>query len=148
MQFAMQLFLCFVTGLALVAPPSLAAEGTPIRVTVSNITKPGGVLLAGAYDRESTWLSATTVARTDLPVPPNLQGGTLTFEMHLPPGRYAISVFQDMNGNRKLDSNFLGIPTEDSGSSNNAPARFSAPKFRDAAFDVGDQSFELAIRLN
>ena len=30
----------------------------------------------------------------------------------LPYGRYAVMVFQDMNGNKKLDKNFLGIPTE------------------------------------
>jgi uncharacterized protein (DUF2141 family) len=68
--------------------------------------------------------------------------------MLLPPGRYALSVLQDMNGNRKLDTNFIGIPTEASGSSNDAPAKWSAPKFKDAVFTVGDEPVNLAIRLN
>jgi len=68
--------------------------------------------------------------------------------MSLPPGRYAVSVFQDMNGNRKLDTNFIGIPTEASGSSNDAPAKWSAPKFKDAVFTVGSEPVDLTIRLN
>jgi len=78
----------------------------------------------------------------------NLRDGTLTFEMLLPPGSYGLSVLQDLNGNRKLDTNFLGIPKEPQGSSNDAKATFSAPKFKDALFTVGDQPVELRIRLN
>ena len=87
------------------------------------------------------------MASIEVPVPATVTG-TLSFEMQLPPGRYALSVFQDMNGNRKLDTNFIGIPTEQSGSSNNAPARFGPPKFSAAEFVVGSQAIDLAIRLN
>ncbi len=143
----LKLALSVVAALALAPVGIQAADGTLVRVSVSNIAKPGGVLLAGAYDQESTWLGGTTVTSIEVPVPATVTG-TLSFEMHLPPGRYALSVFQDMNGNRKLDANFIGIPTEQSGSSNNAPARFGPPKFRDAEFVVGNQAIDLAIRLN
>ena len=143
----LKLALSVVAALALAPVATQAADGTLVRISVSNIAKPGGVLLAGAYDQESTWLGGTTVASIEVPVPATVTG-TLGFEMRLPPGRYALSVFQDMNGNRKLDTNFIGIPTEQSGSSNNAPARFGPPKFRDAAFVVGSEAIDLAIRLN
>jgi uncharacterized protein (DUF2141 family) len=42
----------------------------------------------------------------------------------------------------------MGIPTEAFGSSNDAPAQWSAPKFKDALFTVGDVPVELTIRLN
>jgi uncharacterized protein (DUF2141 family) len=125
----------------------VASADTTIRVVLTNVARPGGVLLAGAYSSPETWLGATTVASKDIPVAGNLQNGTVTFEMRLPPGRYALSVLQDMNGNRQLDTNFMGIPTEPSGSSNDAPARFSAPKFKDAVFTVGDAPVDLTIRL-
>ena len=83
-----------------------------------------------------------------MPVAGNVRDGTVTFDIRLPPGSYALSVLQDLNGNRKLDVNFIGIPKEPSGSSNDAKATFSAPKFRDAVFLVGDQPIELRIRLN
>lgn len=129
-------------------PPGAAAADTVVRVVVTNVKKPAGTLLAGAYVSPETWLGATTVATREVPVAGNVRNATVAFDMPLPPGTYALSVFQDMNGNRKLDTNFMGIPTEASGSSNDAPAKWSAPKFKDAVFTVGDKPIELTIRLN
>lgn len=49
-------------------------------------------------------------------------------------GRYAVSLFQDSNGDGLLNTNFLGIPKEGYGVSNNAFNTFSAPVFKDASF--------------
>ncbi len=134
-------------GLMSVALVTMAAD-TPVRVVVTNVVKQDGILLAGVYTKPETWLGADTLASKDVPVAGNVRDGTLIFDMLLPPGSYALSVLQDLNGNRKLDTNFIGIPREPSGSSNDAKATFSAPKFRDAVFAVGDQPVELRIRLN
>ncbi len=134
--------------LSILSAAGAAAGETPVRVVVSNVVKPGGTLLAGAYSSPETWLGATTVASKEVPVAGNVHDGTVTFEMLLPPGSYALSVLQDINGNRKLDTNFIGMPTEPTGSSNDAPAKWSAPKFRDAVFTVSDQPMELKITLN
>jgi uncharacterized protein (DUF2141 family) len=53
-------------------------------------------------------------------------------------GEYAVAVFADMNGNGKLDSNFIGMPKEPVAVSRDAKGRFGPPKFADAAFQVGD----------
>ena len=45
----------------------------------------------------------------------------------LPFGEYAVRLFHDKNGNGKLDTNFLGIPKEDYGFSNNARGSFGPP---------------------
>lgn len=65
----------------------------------------------------------------------------------LPPGTYAVSVFDDLNGNRKLDRNMLGIPREPVGASNNPPARMGPPRFEDCAFRVGDKPEVITISL-
>lgn len=57
---------------------------------------------------------------------------------NIAPGEYAIAVFADVNGNRELDSNFIGIPKEPVGISRDAKGRFGPPKFADAAFKVGE----------
>jgi uncharacterized protein (DUF2141 family) len=49
--------------------------------------------------------------------------------------QYAAVAFQDLNGNGKLDKNFLGIPKEPFGFSNHARASGGPPKF--AAASVG-----------
>lgn len=53
-------------------------------------------------------------------------------------GEYAVAVFADVNGNGKLDSNFIGMPKEPVAVSRDAKGRFGPPKFADAAFLVGD----------
>ena len=54
----------------------------------------------------------------------------------IPDGEYAIAFFIDTNGNKKLDKNFLGIPKEQFGFSNNAMGTLSAPTFEQAKFTV------------
>ena len=142
------LFVLVTAILSTICVTGGVSADTVVRVVVTNVVKQDGVLLAGAYDSPETWLGATTVASKGIPVAGNVRDGAVTFEMALPPGPYALSVLQDLNGNRKLDTNFMGIPTEASGSSNDAPAKWSAPKFKDAVFTVGDEPVNLTIRLN
>jgi UDP:flavonoid glycosyltransferase YjiC (YdhE family)/uncharacterized protein (DUF2141 family) len=52
----------------------------------------------------------------------------------VPPDVYGISAFHDENDNEKLDTNFLGIPTESWCTSRDAKAYFGPPSFDDAKF--------------
>lgn len=54
----------------------------------------------------------------------------------LPEGDYAVAIYQDLNRNKILDKNLLGIPTEIYGFSNNARRTFSAPSFQEAKFKL------------
>lgn len=70
---------------------------------------------------------------------------TYTFE-GLSAGTYAVSVYHDENKNGKLDRNFVGAPSEDYNTSNDARNTFSAPKWKDAKFKLtGDM--EITIKL-
>jgi uncharacterized protein (DUF2141 family) len=55
---------------------------------------------------------------------------------NLPEGEYALAIYQDVNRNKILDKNLLGIPTEIYGFSNNARRNFSAPSFQEAKFKL------------
>lgn len=67
-----------------------------------------------------------------------VQGGKATVEVeNVPAGTYAVAVFHDENGNGKLDTNWIGIPKEGTGASNNAKGVMGPPKFKDAKFTVG-----------
>lgn len=65
----------------------------------------------------------------------------------LPAGKYAAAVYHDENSNGKLDTNFLGIPKEGYGFSNNASGSFGPPKYKDAAFTMGESDQETSILL-
>jgi uncharacterized protein (DUF2141 family) len=54
----------------------------------------------------------------------------------LPPGLYAVAAMHDENRNNKMDTNWLGLPKEGWGMSNNPHPRFSPPSFRECAFGV------------
>src|SRR5699024_6434327 len=56
----------------------------------------------------------------------------------VPKGAYAISCFQDLNGNQRLDRNENGIPIEPYGFSNN-PELHAYPRFEQAKFHVGSK---------
>jgi uncharacterized protein (DUF2141 family) len=62
-------------------------------------------------------------------------------------GTYAVSVFHDENSNGKLDTNFMGIPREGVGASNNAKGHFGPPKFEAAAFRFSGGRLELKIAI-
>lgn len=54
----------------------------------------------------------------------------------LKPGSYAVALYADKNSDSKLNTNFLGIPSEGFGISNNPKAKTRAPKFTEASFDL------------
>ena len=72
---------------------------------------------------------------------------TVTFT-NVPDGDYAVSCFHDEDDNGKLNM-FMGLmPTEDYGTSNNAPANFGPPKWKDAKFEIKDgetKTFEINL---
>ena len=63
-------------------------------------------------------------------------------KIEIPDGVYAIALFIDVNGNSKIDKNFIGIPKEQFGFSNNAMGKFSAPTFQQAAFNVSGETLQ------
>ncbi|NUQ24702.1 MAG: DUF2141 domain-containing protein [Saprospiraceae bacterium] len=62
-------------------------------------------------------------------------------------GRYSVAVFQDLNGNGRLDANTLGIPTEPYGFSNNPKVKWSAPTFDETAVSLKSPSISLSIAM-
>ena len=64
------------------------------------------------------------------------------------PGTYAIAVVHDENGNGKLDKNFVGVPSEGYGVSNNKTYALSAPKWDESTFKLGaTESKALQVKL-
>jgi uncharacterized protein (DUF2141 family) len=66
----------------------------------------------------------------------------------IPPGKYALVVIHDENRNGKLDTNWLGVPKEGYGFSNNAKVSLRAPSFSDAGFEYDGQNLDFTISLH
>jgi len=74
-------------------------------------------------------------------------GNTKIVFTGLEKGEYAVTVIYDKNSNNKMDFNFLHIPTEITGASNNAKGFFGPPKFSDAKFLIY-QNTTISINMN
>ncbi len=117
-------------------------EHTRIEVEVMNLGSDEGLVVVGLYASENQWLK-----KVKLGTHATIKNGraTAVFE-NVPTGTYAISLYHDEDNDGKLDSLF-GIPTEDTGSSNNAPAKFGPPKWGDAKFLVKGKTIKQIIKL-
>jgi len=77
-----------------------------------------------------------------------IKGNQATLEFpDLPFGTYALSVLHDENSNNKMDTNFIGIPKEGFGASNNPKGRMGPPTFDDAKFDLKSTSKSIEINI-
>ena len=84
-------------------------------------------------------------ARTTAPI----MSGHATCEFpRVPAGAYAVSVFHDENLNGRLDTNWLGIPREGVGASNNPKPRMGPPRFAAAGFQHSAASTDLEIIMH
>lgn len=54
----------------------------------------------------------------------------------VPPQDYALVIYHDENANEEFDMNFLGIPKESYGFSNNIRPKFAQPAYEDVKFTV------------
>jgi uncharacterized protein (DUF2141 family) len=62
-------------------------------------------------------------------------------------GEYAVRVFHDENKNEVIDTNILGIPTEDYGYSNNASSWFGPPSWDKAKFIFNKPEMTIEIEV-
>lgn len=62
-------------------------------------------------------------------------------------GSYAVAISHDLNGNRRTDTNFLGMPTEAWGVSNNVRPSLRAPRFEEARFETDGSTQTISVRI-
>ncbi len=74
-------------------------------------------------------------------------GATVVKIAGVPPGQYAAQVFHDENDDGEIKRNFLGIPTEPIGFSNDAPLHLRGPRFTEAAFAVEHGVEKITLKL-
>jgi len=115
-----------------------------LTLKLSGIESSQGVIYIGLYNQE---LGFTEIDKTFMNwIVPAKKGQQLVELKDIPNGQYAISIFHDTNNNGILDKNFLGIPNEIYGFSNNARAILSAPTFAECTFTY-NSNLDMEIEL-
>ncbi|MBC8375115.1 MAG: DUF2141 domain-containing protein [FCB group bacterium] len=125
---------------------SLNAQMGVVEVEITDVVAEwGGSVNIGLYEKKGFPKMGRAIVSENLPV--RDIKATHKFE-NIPIGTYAIAVFQDLNGDDKLNRDGYGRPTEPYAFSNNVFGRFGPPKFGKTSFSVeSDDNSRLVIHL-
>ncbi|MCD8444527.1 DUF2141 domain-containing protein [Tenacibaculum finnmarkense] len=121
---------------------SISQEKHTITVYFEGMKSDKGNLYVAIYNHKKDFLKEPIKGKT---IKISDKKASLVFE-NMIAGTYAISAFHDVNDNKKMDTNFIGIPKEPIGISNDAKGFMGPPKYKDAKFDV-IQSIKMTIRI-
>jgi uncharacterized protein (DUF2141 family) len=126
---------------------STAAEpGTVFKLEVTGISSSDGKIMIALWDSYDKFREKGEPLRK---IALDIKYSSVLWELNdLPPGEYMISVYHDRNGNGKLDFNFLHIPKEPWGFSNNARGTMGPPGWDAARFRLSTGVREMKITLN
>lgn len=106
----------------------------------------GAQLMVAVYTEPAQWLKQPPIGRR-FSLEAATDGRITVVLKDLPDGPLALSLFQDANGNGRLDMNAMGMPVEPFGFSNDAVGQFGPPKFEQAVVRPAAGQ-PLQIRLN
>lgn len=132
-----------VAAIALLANGPATEPGASIEAVVTNVASARGRIHVEICS-EKVFLTNDCLYFSTAPA---VIGTTVVTITGIPQGRYAAQAFQDLNGNGRIDRNFLGLPKEPVGVSNDPPFRLGPPRFADAAFDHGTAPQRISLRL-
>lgn len=119
-------------------------EGT-VKVRVTNVNKKKGEVMVALFS-SSTGFPYETSNAIQRQKGTAVNGTTEVTFTDIKRGTYAIALFHDTNGDGKLNTNFMGIPKEGYGVSNNTYNTFSAPGYKESSFTHNSVS-ELTIQM-
>lgn len=125
---------------------SVYAQAAKQTIVFSNPGKNGGKIYVAFYNKEADFLKEEKVFMGKS-VEINAKGFATINVENIASGTYAIAAFLDENGNGKMDINFLGIPKEKYGFSNNARPLMRAATFKEASFVVTNKENTIHIKL-
>jgi len=134
-----------LTIIALLIASSVHAD-TTVRLDISGISKAEAQIVASVFPSKKAWLKKPILTESVLLSTDNADG-TAIISVSLPPGDYAFHIYHDLDLNGKMKTNFIGIPKEPTGVSNDAKGKFGPPKFKDAVISVGAEPITIAITL-
>jgi uncharacterized protein (DUF2141 family) len=135
-------FLLIIFILCAIQTSKAQKETFNLTVNISGLNSSDGNLLVGIYNKKESFLKKpikSAIVKVE-------SKKALVLFRNLPKGIYAVSFVHDENDNKKMDTNFIGIPKEDYGCSNNAIGFMGPPKYKDAKFVLEkDKTIEINL---
>lgn len=119
-------------------------ENFDLKVTVTNVKKQKGAVEIAIFNDEKSFIVKGKEYKVNSKVVTN---DTLVFIFtDIPKNDYAISIYHDVNADKECNLNFIGIPKEPYGFSNNFKPKFSKPTFKDCKIELNNNK-SITIKL-
>ena len=135
------LLLCIVLASPLRAGPRPPASGeSELVITVSGLETDEGSVRLAVFDDPERFTDEPTRATVVRPT-----GGRAEWSLRVAEGTYAVAAVHDVDEDGGLDTNFLGMPREPYGFSNDARGTFGPPSFADASFPVRGDTVRVVV---
>lgn len=122
-----------------------AAQTATLTVQVEHVSPKGGTVSLALFTKDNYDDDDHPTLSRDVPADP--AGNTIVIE-GIEPGVYAIKMMQDINSDGKFETNWIGLPLEPYGFSNNAHPFFGEPSFKRTKFTLAPGANTIAIRLS
>ncbi len=116
-----------------------------LQITVEGIEKEQGYIRVAFYDSEEIHLDEKTV--TYYHEEPVNSVGSMSFDVPIPAGDYSVAIYHDVNSDKELNKNLIGIPKEPYGFSNNVMGMFGPPSYDEAKISVPEMK-KITINLH
>ena len=120
--------------------------GTPIHVHVHGIRNAQGTVKVVLYgpNPQDFLVKGKKTDREREPA----EEGSMTLCVAAPDkGRYAVVVYHDENDNHKFDRNWIGLPIEGFGVSNDPTLFLAPPRFEESAFEVNGDLTNVEVEI-
>ncbi len=132
--------LCFL----LFSETVLFAQKYSLKITVNGIKQISGKIELSLYNNPETFPKDNEEYKSvSIPVKSNSVSCTIN---NLPAGKYALAYYHDANSDNRCNRNFIGIPKEGFGFSNNVKPGFRAPSFSSCKINLyKNKSIDLHI---
>lgn len=121
----------------------LSAQTVNFTIRVTGFKKTSGKMHIAVYNDKNGFLSPNKVYKK---IELNVNNSIMKHTISIPTGNYAVALFHDSNSNGICDKNFLGIPLERYGFSNNVRPMLSAPSFISTVVKI-NQDVQIDIAL-
>ena len=129
----------------LLSAAALPAASADLVVKIEGLRSRDGVVRLGLYDKQEGFPERGGSIRGGAVA---LGAGPASFAFReLAPGTYAVTIYHDENANDKFDTTWIGLPDEGYGFSNDAPAIYGAPSFKEAAVALDGSGKTINIKL-
>jgi len=133
-----------VTGFGVALSIGCCAESAVLKIIVENVRIGRGNLHLAVFNSYEGWDSEDSILDPEFAP---TQGRT-EITLDLAPGHYGFFIYNDENGNGKLDKTWIGFPNEPYAFSRNYKLGMHKPSFEEFSFIVPRNGTTMTVRLN